>query len=382
MQIETVSPVHVGGKDQKLDFLDYVVSKDRIFVANENALFEEFSKKGLLKKFTQDVIQKQKTNENDLTSIIKKYNCYDNNFVKTISAYIVSKNFNLGASDKPEIKPFVRNGYYQPYVPGSSLKGSIRTAILYNYLKKVSRSDYERVVSTFKNKIAEIPRGKVMREWEQKRFSEKFLTSIFNSYYLSKQSKNDYRYKFGPNTDIMRAFQVSDTLPLNKDSLELKRVRVLNNKRGEGKLLGIKMSPECIPIGTKLESFVKVDQQVIEYFKENNNKQLPFNNEKDIIECCNEFSKDIIQSEISYYESFKNVNIDDIIEFYKGLNANLKLGWGSGLVATTIFLLLESESDKYKTIFKNYSPGIPVSRRVVTTESNEIVSSLGWVKIL
>ena len=142
------------------------------------------------------------------------------------------------------------------------------------------------------------------------------------------------------------------------------------------------MSPECIPIGTKLESFVKVDQQVIEYFKENNNKQLPFSNEKDIIECCNEFSKDIIQSEISYYESFKNVNIDDIIEFYKGLNANLKLGWGSGLVATTIFLLLESESDKYKTIFKNYSPGIPVSRRVVTTESNEIVSSLGWVKIL
>jgi CRISPR type III-A-associated RAMP protein Csm5 len=179
----------------------------------------------------------------------------------------------------------------------------------------------------------------------------------------------------------MRAIQISDTPPLNKNSLELNRVRVLNYKRGEEKLLGIKMSPECIPVGKKIESFLKVDTQVLKYFKENNGKQLPFNSEKDIINCCNEFSKDIIRSEISYYEGFKNVNTEDILEFYNGLDANLKLGWGSGLTATTIFLLLESESDKYKSIFKNYSSEIPVSRRVVTTENNEIVSSLGWVKI-
>ncbi|HNZ61122.1 MAG TPA: type III-A CRISPR-associated RAMP protein Csm5 [Methanofastidiosum sp.] len=381
MLIETISPVHIGGKEQTLSFLDYVVSKDRIFVANENALLQEMEKKGVLKDFTQGVIQKQRTGENDLTSLIKSYGAYDNTFVNAISAYTVSKNFVLGASDKPEIKPFVRNGHYQPYIPGSSLKGSIRTAILYNYLKKVSRNDYERVVSTFKKKINEVPRGKVMKEWEQKRFSEKFLTSIFNSYYLSQESKNDYRYRFGPNTDIMRAIQISDTPPLNKNSLELNRVRVLNYKRGEEKLLGIKMSPECIPVGKKIESFLKVDTQVLKYFKENNGKQLPFNSEKDIINCCNEFSKDIIRSEISYYEGFKNVNTEDILEFYNGLDANLKLGWGSGLTATTIFLLLESESDKYKSIFKNYSSEIPVSRRVVTTENNEIVSSLGWVKI-
>lgn len=381
MQIETASPVHIGSKDQTLNFLDYVVSKDRIFVVNENLLFQELEKKGLLNKFIQDVTKKQKSGENDLTSLIKSYGLYDNTFVKAISAYIVTKNFNLGASDKPEIKPFIRNGYYQPYLPGSSLKGSIRTAILYNYLKNVSKSDYELVVSNFKKKIAEIPKGKLMKEWDQKRFSEKFLTSLFNSYYLNQQSKNDYKYRFGPNTDIMRAIQVSDTLPLNKDSLELKRVRVLNNKRGEGKLLGIKLSPECIPIGIKLDFFVKVDQELIKYFKENNDKKLPFKNEKDIIDCCNEFSKDIIQNEIEYYETFNNINVDDIVGFYKDLDANLKVGWASGLVATTIFLLLKNESENYQKIFKNYSRGIPVSRRVVTNENNEIVSPLGWVKI-
>ena len=156
---------------------------------------------------------------------------------------------------------------------------------------------------------------------------------------------------------------------------------VLNNKKGEGKLLGIKMAPECIPARKKLDANIKVDQQLLKQFKEHNTKTLPFKNEKDIFDCCNEFSKDIVKNEISYYESLKNIPTDEIVEFYKNLDANLKLGWASGLVGTTIILLLKGEEHYYKSIFKNYTFGIPVSRRVVTRDNNDIISPLGWVKI-
>jgi CRISPR type III-A-associated RAMP protein Csm5 len=131
LEITTLSPVHIGdgGRLTPLDYLE----KDRIIhVINEDRLFEELERRGLVNHFINYV---EKTRDASLKEFIEKFmrdmgpRVYEG--IIRHSSEILS-----GSSGGKQILTFIRNAEDKAYIPGSEIKGAIRIALLHSVLEK------------------------------------------------------------------------------------------------------------------------------------------------------------------------------------------------------------------------------------------------------
>ncbi len=139
-----------------------------------------------------------------------------------------------------------------PYIPGSSLKGTIRTVIL-NYLFEEKVLDKEKVLEEIRNFFKKHLGGTWPRAYPKKVLKErkkevgkllKSLSNIFSQIDNSLQCKplKEYKGVFGRNPfskDLMRFLKVSDFYPVEdiKTSVGIaKRFKKGEIERGEGKL--------------------------------------------------------------------------------------------------------------------------------------------------
>jgi CRISPR type III-A-associated RAMP protein Csm5 len=131
LEITTLSPVHIGdgGRLTPLDYLE----KDRIIhVINEDRLFEELERRGLVNHFINYV---EKTRDASLKEFIEKFmrdmgpRVYEG--IIRHSSEILS-----GRSGGKQILTFIRNAEDKAYIPGSEIKGAIRIALLHSVLEK------------------------------------------------------------------------------------------------------------------------------------------------------------------------------------------------------------------------------------------------------
>lgn len=131
MKLTTLSPVFIGsGGSSDLSCLQYVLTDNELKIVDEAKLMNFLIKTKLLDDFLKFVTTNQYNN------IGKKIagnlsNWINENFRnKTLDIYsrsyklkrIVKRNLN-------EIKAFIKDSDGNPYIPGSSIKGAIRTAI-------------------------------------------------------------------------------------------------------------------------------------------------------------------------------------------------------------------------------------------------------------
>jgi CRISPR type III-A-associated RAMP protein Csm5 len=118
LEITTLSPVHIGdgGRLTPLDYLE----KDRIIhVINEDRLFEELERRGLVNHFINYV---EKTRDASLKEFIEKFmrdmgpRVYEG--IIRHSSEILS-----GRSGGKQILTFIRNAEDKAYIPGSENYG-------------------------------------------------------------------------------------------------------------------------------------------------------------------------------------------------------------------------------------------------------------------
>ena len=100
-----------------------------------------------------------------------------------------------------EIREAIKSVGYRPYIPGSTLKGAIRTALLGEILN-ADDDIYYKSLNQLETVIQSGARGNPRREQPARQIES---------------------LAFGkdPNRDLLRALQVSDTEPLNSDTLEI-----------------------------------------------------------------------------------------------------------------------------------------------------------------
>lgn len=131
LEITTLSPVHIGdgGRLTPLDYLE----KDRtIHAINEDRLFEELERRGLVNHFINYV---EKTREASLKEFIERFmrdagpRVYEG--IIRYSSEILS-----GRGEGKQILTFIRNAEGKAYIPGSEIKGAIRIALLHSILEK------------------------------------------------------------------------------------------------------------------------------------------------------------------------------------------------------------------------------------------------------
>ena len=126
LEIEILSPVHIGAGKEKDWFkgVDYVQEGDEIRLLNKDHLFNP----DVLdrKEFNTLLTYLEQNNHQKLYKFLDDY--FDWKEITLRSFYIQNEN-------PTEIKSLIRNGNGTPYLPGSSIKGALRS-VLFRYLHR------------------------------------------------------------------------------------------------------------------------------------------------------------------------------------------------------------------------------------------------------
>jgi CRISPR-associated protein Csm5 len=127
--------------------------------------------KNLIQDYVNEV--EEKVNKFNLQLFLrnKRINLSENDYLK------LSNKRKIKVCGKPEtiyeFRPFIRDGFSNIYIPGTSLKGSIRTAILYNVLKELKKSrenEFEEIENKIKDAIFSYKKEYKERKKNKKNF--------------------------------------------------------------------------------------------------------------------------------------------------------------------------------------------------------------------
>ncbi|NLA93843.1 MAG: type III-A CRISPR-associated RAMP protein Csm5, partial [Bacteroidales bacterium] len=123
--IETLSPIHIGSGDLLQNNTDFVVSKhgkeSYIYVTEEAKILELIGSEHI-DNWLLSIEKKEST-----VDLVKRY------APKSSPADYSQRQISSYAADikaNETLKEAIHNGQGLPYIPGSSIKGAIRTAIL------------------------------------------------------------------------------------------------------------------------------------------------------------------------------------------------------------------------------------------------------------
>ena len=298
-----------------------------------------------------------------------------------------------GLKPKPneELRELIHNGFGHAYIPGSSIKGAIRTALLSHFIKKNHIGIDQRI-----------------KKWnERKRIDEYKATSMETTV-------------FGPdpNSDCMRFIQVGDAL-FDYSCEDVLKISNLNI-RGGGRFLDasksqfvevITIDEESQPFSMNVGSLIQ-DKDLDKYNKFTNEWNLRESKHKNPIKkldvdgihaltsIINQHTLELLNGEKDIWEEYTSADgvdqylkaIDAILKKVKSCAENeciLRIGHASGWRFTTGAWTEDVENDDIwngivnasRPNNNNYNGFIfPKSRRI-NYDSKEGVTLLGFVKL-
>ena len=408
-QIQLTSPIlHIGSSVPRLNPFEYVQTAKKVYLPNQEALAKALHQRGRLKDYIGIVEERE-----DITPLLEA--TFGSNWwneTDTNGEPIFPK---IASSPKwtdlriTELRPMIRNGMGQLYIPGSSIKGAIRTAIAYHLLKHPDR--YQVPSSKRVSVIEETLRKKLgqLNPYQQKFLDDDlFMESLFSDFSLTYQGRTAQlrnRSSNSPNTDFLRVLKVTDSEPL----LEKK----VTTKTGKPLALNLPVVAEVIISSrfpnysakyrasiyaemvrnVKTEFTLSIDTEMLSWFRHNQGMQLPFTTLDELLQICQEFTQEQWDYEHDYWQAIKNnprangrnLDFDYIRDFYEPTECpqSLRLGWGSGMTGTTVDLLLEDElRQEIRDTCGLEAPNFeaPKSRRTVVNPKGEIRFVPGWAK--
>ena len=356
--LKTLSPLHIGGKEGAIPGSRYCNFGNKIHFLKEKSYLKMIMNRGL-NKDSLYTINNIKVNESDI-------------------AYSLRKGSEVINHGKIEIRQFVRDVRYQPYIPGSSIKGALRNAFLNqliaanpNALRKIEESINKYIESGQKNR--KLSRRAKVKSQNLENFIEDFLRSNFLS---SKYSRANHQ-----NKDFFRTIRISDSKPLDKNKpvyyyAKIYRHTEPNSMSPKGTLIFL----EAIPKGITLEFELTFDETLVERFS-----QKPFTSPEELIDMTKAFSTRVKKLETEYFQRISNAEKDNrFTERWENIleNGNLILGFGSGLLGSTLFSILPEKLRKdIRNLFDDHNDlPAPSSLRVIESD-NKIIWPIGWCQI-
>lgn len=313
LTIETIGPLFIGSEENKnIAKSEYVIDGNTLYVFDMRKMFNGLVKYHLDKAYAQNVLQcNQKfdlklflRNNRVLLDIYKQWIAY---------SLLLPDNVEI----KSNILAFMKDAYSKPYVPGSSLKGAIRTCIL-NALLLDGENENFATETEDALKIHERNGKLINRKAYLSRNASEMETSIFNTLKRKGTKSTDAV------NSIFQGLTISDSEPLDTDCLILcPKIDILpteSHKRNQLK----NVVRECIKPGTKITFYVHIDSK---FFPYDDKKILKF------------ILQNYLNIEEKYLSSFPStINSNDEYKIY--------LGGGSGFVTKTCVYSLFDERDR------------------------------------
>lgn len=405
-KIRLESPLlHIGSSVSRLNPFEYVQTSSKVYLPNTEALAKAFKKQG--GRFLDDYIQAIEERRDITNLLIQAFgeqwqNATDTNGEPVFPKSAISQK--ITEERITDLRPMIRNGMGQLYIPGSSIKGAIRTAIVYHLLKHAdkyklpSNKRVSEIEKQLRNKL-----GKISVHQQKFLDDDLFMESLFSDFTLTYQDRAFIGRS--QNTDFLRALKVSDSEPLIE--------RKITTKQGKQIPLNIPIVAEVI-VSSRFSDYLAkykaslyvemvrnihtqftltLDTEMLTWFKHKQGMTLPFCNLEELINICQEFAQDQWDYEHDYWNdiknnpraSGKNLDFSYVREIYAPEQCphSLRLGWGSGMTGTTVDLLFDDElretiRDTCGLKAPNYEA--PKSRRTVVNQKQEIRYVPGWIK--
>lgn len=346
IKCEALSPIHIGDGTE-IEPLEYVI-EDKLYKINLNEFLYSLTD-NLLKQL------KQLQASNNLTGIrkfikenvnLKEFTEWQSDISNSVKG-IYNEKF-----DKPQnqliVSPFIRSGN-KLYIPGSSIKGAIRTALL----------------NLWSNDIQGEPKDKSKAQ----NVEAEILKSLVGP-------DNKGKYKFNMDKDPFRALKIRDIF-LPENSTIFSKVSNFNinenNKLHETDIQIILEVAKSLLFGNSinLEFEIAIDEKLF------NNPATKLQSRRiDInllLSACNKFYTSVLENERERLFDNRDENIARYYEIIKEKAKDgylLRVGWGSGFESITL--------EKFR------QPKNPQRGRSGWGYSKHLVEGkypLGWVKL-
>jgi len=295
------------------------------------------------------------------------------------------------------------------YIPGSSIKGAIRTALMWAFLNERDNvnvlfdelDDWLRERGKIDPKVLDPFGGGGANDWLRKR--GKIDLKKIDDRISQKVFGNDAHH------DIFRALRISDTSPIGMEHLEVSEIKIVGNPQD------IPVYVENLKTGTEATFDLYLDENLLNTEKKEldfdfkNHKLRGYMHVNRICDICNAFSKKVVEEHLRY--QWENYDCESTIDKFEMLRSEvmgcddnetiMHIGWGGGWYSTTVGLLVEDHpkfttgaggnlrnwrlrKDTLRYKFKlgrnpqtnRYASRFPKTRRI-TIEGEPI----GWVKI-
>lgn len=401
--------LHIGSSVSKLNPFEYIHTPKKVYFPNQESLAKSLLKKG--GSFLNDYIQAIE-NRQEITGLLKQafgeewWKARDTNDNPIFPQEAISQNFTQGKIS--DLRPMIRNGMGYLFIPGSSIKGAIRTAVAYHLLKYPDRY---RVTQQYRRTSIEERLKKTLGELRNKQKQkladdQLFMDGLFSNFDLKYQGEK--LSGKSQNTDFLRCLKVSDSEPIIETRVTSKTgkknpvnfcivAEVIVSSKFSDNLAKYKASIYAEMVrNVNTEFTLTLDPEMLSWFQNKEEMKLPFNNLDELLQICQDFAQEQWDYEHDYWDAIKNhknnahasgkrLDFSFIREFYEPENCpyTLRLGWGSGMTGTTVGLCFDDDlRAELRDICGRPAPGFeaPKSRRTVMNSNGEIKWVPGWVK--
>jgi len=271
------------------------------------------------------------------------------------------------ACGSQDLLTFIRTGLGTPYLPGSSIKGAIRTAFVHHYW----------------NLLNEPTKRTLLGKVRQNRRNEWAAEPIV-----------DYLLGKTPNENWGRFLQISDA-HYQQEQMELNRVKVVSlsdrNKQG-WYYKSYDIFAEMIKWEQKSNLSIGLDHFLALHSLVPISLQKKKITWEQLCTICNDYAKEKIEDEIDWFD-MQGLNqvresLKELLTFIPNNQEGflVRLGWGSGWIHMTGDYLDDDALDDMRYTFRlsKYKPSqvpvFPKSRRIIM-DTDEPWNVTGWALI-
>lgn len=363
MKLETITALHIGSGDMLQKDSDFVFGIDTeersvVYVINPRKVL------ALIGEENVDAWTVAIENGRSTEDIVKLY--APKATITDYSLHTIDMKMSRPAQ---QIKEFIRDGFDRPYIPGSSIKGAIRTAVLSSIAQAMNETD--------------------------------FLKNVKNKGYITPNTLEAKVFGKNPNNDVFRYVRVSDAFATGYRTAVCNMVNINERKEKSFWDISKQMATEVLLPGAEVNFSLVLKQP------ERRPKDMPAAPKAlcsidALLDVINNHTRTLLADEIDIWES-KNVDsqseekVNSYIEQLKDLlnaanecqgkhSAVMRIGHGSGWRFITGAWTERLSDNDFDAIVNKARPGnmkryadydFPKSRRLEEDECEP----LGFVKI-
>jgi CRISPR-associated protein Csm5 len=398
LRFQVVSPVHIGTREGRLLPMEFMFTPNRVHLIDEDKFGQFLKARGvqLIDSFVQAAGKGELSK--GLEQFLKEKAGVPAAQLSQLAERISNYHVDGGSSDMQEFRPFVRDGFGRVYIPGTSLKGVFRTAVLYGILRgdNTQKESLEQQVQTEVNNLAAAGKRK---ENVKKFLSQQVLQEQLLQHFKLSTAKQPQ------NRDLLRCLKVRDAYPVEGTcKTQVVKIEFLS-KRKTGSFYWSKQKrwdhamgthvdldkPLCIWVEAIVEGLFETevlwDDGLFAMFRQENKaaKLWPMTGLEDLFMASSNMYRDLIKHEKDFFAGGGEAAGQNLQKWYGGLDGDmLRIGFGSGMLGTTVNRLW---SEKLRQRIRNecghprHDDPAPKSRRVWMCGANDW-RPMGWVRII